>query len=197
MKSVREFIGQPLVLKEEKCFELRGGDEVLGLLHRQKDGRSTVELAEGSWSFKQDGFWHPQLRIEENGRHFGAQLLFNRGTRLVLSFPVERLFLCTSSHNSPILGSPKAQALWLSAERQEIRHKNKQVVQFKARGAPLVRFQGKASSWSGRVSGTVLIDSSAASIQELPLLVALGWYRLLQALGVAQLAGSLAAVGGQ
>jgi hypothetical protein len=58
---------QPQALKQE--YELRAGDEVVATLRFKTafGSLATAESAEGCWTFKRLGFWHPRVTVRACG----------------------------------------------------------------------------------------------------------------------------------
>jgi hypothetical protein len=86
---------QPQALKQE--FELLAGDEVVATLRFKTafGTLATAESAEGCWTFKRVGFWHPRVTIRACGDETDLAVFMNRtwnngGT---LEFPDGRRYL--------------------------------------------------------------------------------------------------------
>jgi hypothetical protein len=52
---------QPALLKQ--AFELHASDEVVATLQFDRSSLASAETAEHKWTFKREGFWHPQVTI--------------------------------------------------------------------------------------------------------------------------------------
>jgi hypothetical protein len=138
----------------ERDFELKDGDELVATLcFRSLFGSyATADTADGSWTFKRVGFWktHVTIHSRANDAEVGA---FRNNTWTsggTLELPDGRRF-------------PANTNFWRST------------FEFKTeRGETLVRYHriGGLVHASARVE----IEPTAAAMEELPWLVALGWY---------------------
>jgi len=158
MKRLSEVIGrdlkwiQPHALKQE--YELRADDEVVATLHFKTTFGSlaTAESADGCWTFKRVGFWHPAVTIRACGDEIDLAVFKNRtwnngGT---LELPDGRKYLANLN-------------FW--ATRYEFTTETDEV---------LLRYTsiGGMAHFSAKVD--VMLDF--ARLAELPWLVMLGWY---------------------
>jgi hypothetical protein len=143
---------QPQALKQE--FELRAGDEVVATLRFKSSFGSlaTAESADGCWTFKRVGFWHPRVTIRVCGDDTDIAVFKNRtwnngGT---LEFPDGRRYLADLN-------------FW--ATRYELTTETDEV---------LLRYTsiGGFAHFSAKVD--VLPDFARQS--EMPWLIMLGWY---------------------
>jgi hypothetical protein len=157
MKAIREFVGQPLLWMQPKAmkqqFELHCGDEVLVVMRWQSSWRSgaTAETAEGSWSFKRQGF-RQQVLIESSRGDAALPTLRRRWTgSATLSFPDGRSYLWKRN------GFWGIRRMWTTPE-----------------GFSLLSFRTRYGFM--KTGGEVAVDSLAAALSELGLLVSLGWY---------------------
>jgi hypothetical protein len=144
---------QPARLKQE--FELRAGDEVVGSLRWQRASLATGETADQSWTFKREGFWHPQVTVRVAGSDDNVALFhpgWAGGGTLDLQQGKQLRFAAANFWHS--------QWDWLDAP-------NNPLVHFKSRQGLL------------KVEGQVEIETEAIQSPELPLLVVLGWYLLI------------------
>lgn len=162
MRAIRECAGLPLMWVQPKAtqqrFELRGGDEVLAVMQWPSSWRSgsTVEAAEGSWSFHRQGF-SQRVIIEVHRAGFLAPTLSRRWTgSATLSFPDGHAYLWK---NAGFWGNRRA---WTTPE-----------------GMPLIHFQTKYGFL--KTGGEVTVDPLAAALPDLALLVSLGWYLTVMA----------------
>ncbi len=175
MKAIREFAGLPLLWVQPKAmkqqFELHCGDEVLAVMRWQSSWRSgaTVETAEGSWSFRRQGFWQ-QVIIESAWGGAALPTLRRRWTgSATLSFPDGHSYLWQRN------GFWGIKRVWSTVE-----------------GVPLVSL--KARSGFLKTGGEVAIQPFAAALPELALLVTLGWYLVIMEARDAAAAASSAAI---
>jgi hypothetical protein len=71
MRPIAEVTGtelvwvQPSALKQ--AFELRAGDEVVATLGFKRSSLAEAETADRRWTFKREGFWHPQVTVRVAG----------------------------------------------------------------------------------------------------------------------------------
>jgi hypothetical protein len=159
VKSISEVADQVLVWVQpsalKQAFELRAGDEVIGTLVWQRSSLATAETAERRWSFKREGFWHPQVTVrspdsEQNEGLFrpgwagGGTLDLGNGRLL-------RLGAANFWHTQWDWQLPDGSA----------------AVEFNSRSGFL------------KSGSEVKIDDGARALPELPLLVVLGWYLLV------------------
>jgi hypothetical protein len=175
MRAIREFAGLPLMWVQPKAmkqrFELRCGDEVLAVMQWQSSWRSgaTVEAAEGSWSFRRQGF-RQQVVIEANRADVPAPTLSRRWTgSATLSFPDGHGYLWK---RSGFWGIKRA---WTTPE-----------------GVPLVSFKTKYGFM--KTGGEVVVDPLAAALPDLAVLMTLGWYLMVMEARDAATAASSSAV---
>ncbi len=159
MRSIAEFPDQELVWQQpaarRRQHELKAGDEVVGTLDFQRGTLATATAAEGTWTFKRQGFWHPRVtaRIassEEDIALFrphwsgGGQLdVRNGGTYRLAS-----------------ANFWQSQWVWLPETGDQ----------------PLVRFKGRHGLIKASAAVEITSDAAAPAV---PLLVLLGWYLIL------------------
>jgi hypothetical protein len=160
MKAMREFTGQPLLWMQPKAmqqqFELHGGDEVLASIRWESSWRSraTAETAEGSWSFRRQGF-RQQVVIESNWGDAELPTLQRSWTgKATLSFPDGHSYLWRRN------GFWGIKRVWTTPE-----------------GEPLLNFTTRQGFL--KTGGEVEIAPLAAALPELALLVTLGWYLVI------------------
>lgn len=157
MKKFAEVAGRQLEWSQPSAFqmhyELRAGDDrVATLRFRSSFGSfATAESAEGCWTFKRVGFWATRVTIRECGSDAEIGTFRNNtwkggGT---LELPGGRSLLATTN-------------VW----------QTKLAFQDEA-GAALIQYK---RSGVVHLSAIVEIEPVAASIPELPFIVALGWY---------------------
>jgi hypothetical protein len=177
MEAIREFAGKPLLWVQPKAmkqqFELCCGNEVLAVMRWQSSWRSsaTAETAEGSWSFKRQGF-RRQVQIESNWGDSMPPTLQRRWTgSATLIFPDGRLSYLWKRN-----GFWGIKRVWTTMD-----------------GVPLLSFKTRPGFL--KTSGEVEIDPLAADLPELALLVSLGWYLLIMETRDAAVAARAAAGG--
>jgi len=158
MKRIQDLVGrelqwtQPRAMKRE--FELRDGDEQVATLHFRSGFGSlaTATVEQGSWTFKRVGFWKPRVTVRAGGSETEIAVFENNtwsagGT---LHMADQRSFRASTN-------------FWMTS------------YQFQGDDdQPLVRFQKVGGMF--HLSCKVEIESAAARIEELPWMVALGWY---------------------
>ena len=172
---------QPSIFKLE--YELRADAEVLATLRWRTiaDTLATVETAEGSWTFKRVGFWHPRITARPVGIERDAATFEPRWTG---AGPVT--LAQGASHRWGQTNGWQTRWAWHDAD-----------------GVPIVQFHNKHGMAGG---GHVEIAPAAATLPpvthldevyqpiatddedvppaalpEVPLLVTLGWYLLVLA----------------
>lgn len=143
---------QPHTLKQE--YELRAGDEVVATLRFKTafGSLATAESADGCWTFKRVGFWHPRVTVRACGDETDIAVFKNRtwnngGT---LELPDGRRYLADLN-------------FW--ATRYEFTTETDEV---------LLRYTsiGGFAHFSAKVD----VMPDFARLAELPWLVMLGWY---------------------
>ena len=160
MQAIRGFAGQPLLWVQPKAtkqqFELQAGDEVLAVMRWPSGWRSgaAAESAEGSWSFKRQGF--RQQVVMESSQDGAALPTLRRGWtgNATLSFPDGHSYLWRRS------GFWGIKRHWTTPD-----------------GVPLLSL--KARSGLMKTGGELEIAPLAADLPELALLVTLGWYLVI------------------
>ena len=159
MKTIKEVaLGelvwvQPARMKQD--FELQAGDEVVGSLNWQRASLAAGETADQSWTFKREGFLHPQVTVRVPGSDDNVALFHPRwagGGTLDLQQGKQLRFVAANFWHS--------QWDWLDAQK-----------------TPLVHFKSRQGLL--KVEGQVEIETEAIQSPELPLLVVLGWYLLI------------------
>jgi len=69
MKPISEVADQELLWVQpsirKQAFELRAGDEVVATLVFQRGTLAAGATADRSWTFKREGFWHPQVTVRK------------------------------------------------------------------------------------------------------------------------------------
>jgi hypothetical protein len=143
---------QPNGFKAE--YELRDGETLAATLRFRSSFGSlaTAESADGCWTFKRIGFWHPVATVRACNEEavlatFKNNTWANGGT---LEFPDGRRWLATTN-------------FWAT----------KYVVKSEA-GLDLVSYE-RIGGLKG-LSSTMTIDSLAAQIAEMPWVPLFGWY---------------------
>jgi hypothetical protein len=155
--------------KTPEEFLLRSGDEVAGVLRLHRAvwgwGAASAEAAEGTWTFTRGakpfwlGTWALTVRITSDNVAVATLIkphLFRDETLLLL--PNGRAF--------------RWRGRWAGGE-WECRHPDGGIILRAERTAPWV----SRLAWrTAELRGIVTVEPTAASIEELPLLVLLGWY---------------------
>ena len=140
----------------ERAHELRAGEELVGTLRWERGSLAVAEVAGGRWTFKRVGLWRPRVTVRDLGADtdravFGAGWTGN-GT---LELPGGQCVAWVAANLWHTHWD------WRTTDRD-----------------PLVRFGSRQGLV--RIEGQVEIEPPAATMPELPLLVALGWYLLVQ-----------------
>ncbi|HMD83192.1 MAG TPA: hypothetical protein VKO18_00665 [Terriglobia bacterium] len=153
---------QPRTL--ERSFELRDGERLLGTLHFPRFGGSLAmaSFAAGEWTFKRVGFLRPRVTVRRSGEEVDLAVYKPRG------WGSEGELQFAGGHSyawKPANFWATRYAFVDGAERA--------VVTFKP-GA-------EESKWSDlfKFQALVEIDPSADGLEELPVMVALGWYLMI------------------
>jgi hypothetical protein len=176
MRTIAEVADQELVWVQparlKQTFELRTGDEVVATLQFQRASLATGEVAGQQWTFKREGFWHPQVTVRVAGSDANTAVFKPAWTGGgTLELPQGRLLRFGAAN------------FWHS-----------QWDWSDPNGTPLVHFKSHAGLL--KTEGEVGIEPGAAALPEQPLLVVLGWYLLiLFARDSAAGAGAAAAAG--
>lgn len=143
---------QPQALRRE--FELRAGETVIATLaFRSMFGSlATVRCDDGSWTFKRVGFWRSHVSVRAHGQDADLAVFMNNtwsagGT---LQMADGRQFRANSN-------------FWMT-KFQFANDRDEPVVQFTRVGGLI------------RLSSMVSVTPAGAKLEELPWLVALGWY---------------------
>ena len=138
----------------QQAFELRAADEVAATLRFERASLARGETADQQWTFKREGFWHPQVTIRVPDSDVNVAVFrpaWTGGGTLELPGQNLRFGAANFWHS---------QWDWLDATDK-----------------PLVHFKSRAGLL--KMDGQVDIETDAASLPELPLLVVLGWYLLI------------------
>ena len=159
MKSMRDVAGGELdwvqPARTKQAFELRSGDEVVGTLVWARMSLAAGETADGSWTFKREGFWHPRVTVRLAGSEDNiAQFSPNwggGGTLDVVGRPQLRFGSANFWHS---------QWDWMDPADK-----------------PLVQFKSRQGFF--KLEGQVEIEPQAIASPDAPLLVVLGWYLLV------------------
>jgi hypothetical protein len=143
---------QPAARKRE--HELRAGDDVVATLRFQGGSLADAEAAEGHWTFKRQGFWHPRVTVRIAGSDADIAVFQPRwvggGT---LEFPDGRALRLSSANFW------RSEWVWQDKEQ------------------PLIRFKGRHGLI--KANGAVEIQPEAVRLPDLSLFVLLGWYLIL------------------
>ena len=153
---------QPKAL--ERAFELRDGNRLLGTLQFPKSlgSLAVASLAAGEWTFKRVGFFRARVTVRSAGQEIDLAVYQPKGwgSEGELHFASGRSYL------------------WKPANFWATRY-----AFVDGAGRPVVTF--KPGSEESKLSALfkfqalVEIDPSAGQLQELPLLVSLGWYLMI------------------
>ena len=169
-----EVAGQDLVwtqpARSKQAFELHAPTEVVATLQFERSSLASGQAAEQSWTFKREGFWHPQVTARVAGSDSNLAVFKPAWT------------------GGGTLELPEGRVLKFGAAN----FWHSQWSWWDPSGKPLVQFKSHAGLL--RMEGQVVIDPDAGALPELPLLVVLGWYLLILFARDAAVAGSTAAV---
>jgi hypothetical protein len=168
MRALREVAGGELAwvqpARAKQSFELRAAgraqgapelDEVVGTLVWERMSLATGETADGRWTFKREGFWHPRVTVRLGGSDVNVAVFqpsWTGGGTLELGSRTQLRFGAANFWRS--------QWDWLDAQ-------DKPLVHFKSRQGLL------------KLEGQVEIEPGVAASPDVPLLVVLGWYLLV------------------
>jgi hypothetical protein len=174
VRSIREAAGQELIWSQpaatRRSYELRAGDQVIATLRRERGSLAEAEAAEGRWTFKREGFWHPRVTVRKAGSDENIAVFnpswMGGGT-------LER------SGKPPLRF--KAANFWRSQWDWEADE-----------SSPLLHFKSRHGLL--KTQGTLEIAGGAAGEPDLGLLALLGWYLLLLFAEEAAAASSAAVV---
>lgn len=157
--TIAEVADQPLVwvqpARMQQAFELHAPNEVAATLRFERASLARGEAADQQWTFKREGFWHPQVTIRMPGSDANVAVFkpawAGGGT---LEFPEGRVLRFGAANFW--------HTQWDWADPA---------------GQPLVHFKSHGGLF--KTEGEVEIESSARAVGELPLLAVLGWYLLI------------------
>ena len=159
MRQISEVAHQQLVWAQpsriQQAFELRDANEIYGTLHFERGSLAAGDTSNQHWTFKRQGFWHPQVTIRIPGSDSNWALFkpsWSGGGALEL--PDGRILKFGAAN------------FWHSQWDWQDQT-----------GQPLVHFKGHAGIL--KMEGEVDIEASARTIDVLDLLVVLGWYLLI------------------
>jgi hypothetical protein len=159
VRTIAEVAGQELVWVQparlKQSFELRATDEAVATLQFQRASLANGEAAQQQWTFKREGFWHPQVTIRVAGSDTNMAVFkpaWTGGGTLELSQGRLLRFGAANFWHSQWDWSDPA-------------------------GNPLVHFKSHAGVL--KTEGEVGIETAAVGLAELSLLVVLGWYLLI------------------
>ena len=176
MKSIKDVSGelawvQPARTKQ--AFELRAGDDVVGTLVWARMSLATGATADGQWTLKREGFWHPRITVRVPGSEDNVAV-FNPGWTGGGTLEMGGRHLRFGPAN-----------FWRS-QWDWIDEQDKSLVHFKSRQGLL------------KLEGQVEVEPQAVASPDVPLLVVLGWYLLVLFArdAAASSAGSVAVMGG-
>jgi hypothetical protein len=153
---------QPRTL--ERHFELRDGERLLGTLRFLKWGGSLAmaSLAAGEWTFKRVGFFRPSVTVRRSGQEADVAVFRPKGwgSGGELQFAGGRIYAW-----KPANFWATRYAFFDGGERAIVTFKPGQE---ESKWPDLFKFQA-----------LVEIDPSADGLEDLPLLVSLGWYLMI------------------
>ena len=159
VRTIAEVADQELVwiqpARLTQSFELQASDEVVATLEFQRASLASGETADQRWTFKREGFWHPQVtvRVPDSDANVAVfKPAWTGGGTLEIPQGRQLRFGAANFWHS--------QWDWLDAQNQ-----------------PLVHF--KSHQGLLKVEGEVTIEASAVKSPDLPLLVVVGWYLLV------------------
>jgi hypothetical protein len=159
MQPINTVAGQELiwtrVSKSPLVYELRAGDITVAALRWQHGSLAEAETADGQWTFKRAGFWHPRVTVRVPGSDADVALFaanWHGGGSLHLA--AERQFAWSAAN------------FWHS-----------QWAWKDAAGLPLMTFTSKRGT--APAEGQAEVALAALDLPELSLLAPLGWYLLL------------------
>ena len=170
---------QPKAL--HRAFELRDGDRLLGALSFVKAYGSLAEasMAAGEWTFKRVGFLRPRVTVRRRGQETDLAIYQPKGWGAGgdLQFAGGRVYA------------------WKSANFWSTKFDFVDVA-----GMTIIAFRPgmEESRWPDffKFQALVEIDASARRLEELPLLLALGWYLMILQHEDSASAGAVAATMG-
>jgi hypothetical protein len=172
--TIAEAAGQDLVwvqpARSKQAFELRAANDLVATLQFARASLATAETAEQKWTFKREGFWHPQITVRMPGSDINVAVFkpaWTGGGALDLAQGKQLRFGAANFWHT--------QWSWTDPV-----------------GQPLVNFKSRAGLL--KTEGQVDIQPGAAAVPELPLLAVLGWYLLILFGRDAAAAGGAAAV---
>ena len=153
---------QPKAL--QRAFELREGDRLLGTLSFVKSFGSLAEasMATGDWTFKRVGYFRPRVTVRRRGQETDLAVYQPKGwgSEGELQFAGGRVYAWKPAN------------FW-ATRFNFVDGAGRALIAFKpgseeSKRSDLFRFQA-----------LVEIDPSASRLEELPLLVSLGWYLMI------------------
>jgi len=158
MKRMAELVGRDLIWNQPKAlkaaFDLSDGAEVVStLVFRSSFGSlATATSAEGAWTFKRQGFFHPTVTVRPEGQESDLAIFRNRTWKAggTLEFPDGR----------HLLGSTN---FWQT--RYEWTTEN---------DTPVISYRRRSGIL--HVSATMVLHDPAKDWPELPWIASLGWY---------------------
>ncbi len=158
MRPLSEVAGEELLWVQpaarKRVHELRASDEVVATLSFQRGSLADAIAADGHWTFKRQGFWHPRVTARVAGSETDlAQFRPHWMGGGTLESPDGRTTRLTSAN--------LWQTEWVWQESD----------------LALIRFKGRHGML--KANGSVAIVPEALSRPDLALLVLLGWYLIL------------------
>jgi hypothetical protein len=161
MQAIRAITGQELIWQQphalERRYKLRGDDEVVARLTWEKrfGTLAAAETSTGRWTFKRVGFWRPRATVRTEGSDTDLAVFEPRWTGAgTLTTTAGREYRWSSNNIW--------QTAWQWSDTADI---------------PLVRFASRQGLT--RMSARVETLPAGEGLDDLALLVTLGWYLLI------------------
>lgn len=178
MQPIRELVGRELCWTQPSAmardYELRNGESVVATLSFRSlfGSYATARAAEGAWTFKRTGFWKPSVTVRTEGADEEIAVFRNRTWSGGGTLELRDGGALQANTN-----------FWMSH------------LEFKdEREESLVSF--RAVRGLIHLSADVEIAAAGARRDELPWIVALGWYLIVKMREDSTAAGGAAAAGG-
>lgn len=158
MLPISDVADQPLVWvqpnRQERDYELRTGADTVAALSQRTGSLAVVRAAGTRWTLDRAGFWRRRVTVRPQGS--AADATFDPGWTGggTLTLPAGDRFRWSADN------LPRSRWIWRTAD-----------------GTPLARLERRKGP--AGVEGLVEIESAAAALPDLALLVPLGWYLLL------------------
>ena len=187
MRTILTFADQELLWRQPSMFkydyELRIGEETVATLRwRSISGsHATAETAEGSWTFKRVGFWHPRITARPAGIERDAAIFEPRWTgsgTLTMAQGIAYRWGPTNGWQT--------RWAWHNADGTPIvqfHNKHGMATEGYVELAPAATALPPVTHLDGTYQPVAASEAEAtpATLPEIPLLVTLGWYLLILA----------------